>query len=165
MSLHDFCLWLSQTPLSVAFQSSSWVVATTQTVHILGIALVFTSGLMMSLKLLGIAGRDLTVGAYAARFMPWIWCPLLVLLLSGAVLIISEPARSLENPAFMLKMVLLAGVIVMMLILQISISRYPADWESSAGKRTKAKIVALVSLVLWMAIISAGRWIGYIDYV
>lgn len=165
MSLHDFCLWVSQTSLSVAFQSSSWVIAATQTVHILGIAVVFTSGLMVSLKLLGVAGRDVTAGAYAARFMPWIWWALPLLLLSGAVLIISEPARSLQNTAFMLKMVLLVSVIVLMRTVQTSINRASSDGGSSAGSRTRDKLLALVSLVLWMAIISAGRWIGYIDYV
>ena len=53
-ALDRFCSWLEQTPLSQAIQSAGWVVPTVQTIHILAIAAVLSSVLMLDLRLLGV---------------------------------------------------------------------------------------------------------------
>ena len=90
------------------------------------------------------------------RFLPWIWWTLLVLLLSGAILIIGEPARSLGNPAFVLKMCMLATVLILTLTLQKGITREERFWESSPRRGFSARVLAASSLVLWSGIVFAG---------
>ena len=51
--------------------------------------------------------------------------------------------RSLANPVFQLKMALLVSAIVVILL------------------PFKNRIVAIVSLSLWVGIVFAGRWIAY----
>ena len=48
----------------------------------------------------------------SSRFLPFVWWPLLILFATGAIMIIGEPARSLKNPAFQLKMILLVAALV-----------------------------------------------------
>ena len=63
------------------FRTPSWVVPTVQSVHILAIAIVMSSIAMLDLRLAGFIGRDaIDAGAHQARFYPWIWGALVVLL-------------------------------------------------------------------------------------
>jgi len=162
-SLDSFCTWLAATPLSQSIQSVEWVIPAVQTVHILAVAAVMSSALMLDLRLLGLGSRDQTVLSVAARFLPFIWWPLPLLLASGVTLIIAEPARALENPVFYLKMGLLLAAVGITLACQIPLARNAEFWGLSAGRRWAARVVASVSLPLWAAIIFAGRWIAYIQ--
>src|ERR1700738_1393634 len=106
--LYEFCVWLDQAPLSQWIQDHGGsVIPTVQTIHILAIALVMTSALMISLRLLGMFGRDQPLARIAARCLPFVWWALPVLPATAAIMIVGEPARSLRNPVFQLKMALL----------------------------------------------------------
>src|SRR5450631_4052681 len=111
-SLNAICIWIDQTALSQAIQVTNWVVPTVQTVHILAIAVVTSSALMINLRLIGVFWADRPMKAVSARFLPLIWWPLLILLATGAIMIIGEPARALKNPAFQLKMSLLVAALL-----------------------------------------------------
>ena len=143
-ALDRFCSWLEQTPLSQAIQSTSWVVPAVQTIHILAIAAVMSSVLMLDLRLLGVVGTDQPLARVTSRFRPVIWWTLPILLATGAVMIIGEPARSLANSVFQLKMLLLFAAIGV-----------------TAAFHKGARIVAVLSLALWIGIVFAGRWIAY----
>ena len=160
-SLDAFCAWLAATPLSQTIQTTEWVVPAVQTVHIIAVAAVMSSVLMIDLRLIGLGSRDQPIAAVAARFLPFIWWPLPVLLLSGATLIIAEPARSLQNPVFLLKMTLLAVAAAITLLCQLPLRKDATFWEQSAARRGLARLIALLSLPLWVAIVFAGRWIAY----
>ena len=157
-ALDQFCTWLEMTPVSVALQTAEWIIPTVQTIHILSIGLVMSAVLMIDLRLLGWAWTDQPLTRVAARFMPVLWRTLPVLLLTGLVMIIAEPARSLENGAFQLKMLLLALVIALTLTLSRRIGTN--QWNSSSGWLRRG--FPVVSLLLWVSIVFAGRWIAYV---
>src|SRR4051812_21217766 len=102
--LHSLAQWLQNTPLSQVIQEVSWIIPTVQTIHILSIAVVIAAIFFIDLRLMGIAARSQPTSQIIERFLPGVWIALVVLLLSGSILIIAEPDRSLENPAFQLKM-------------------------------------------------------------
>jgi hypothetical protein len=160
-TLLDFCSWVEQTPLSQTIQSTAWIVPTVQTVHILSIAAVLSSVLMIDLRLMGLLGRDQPLARVSGRFQPVIWWTLPVLLATGAVMIAGEPARSLANPVFQVKMALLVAAVIVTLSAQIPLGKNPAFWELSAGRRGAAQSIAVLSLLLWAGIVFAGRWIAY----
>ena len=162
-SLDGFCNWLGATSTSQTIQTIDWIIPAIQTVHILAVAAVVTSALMLDLRLLGLRGFDQPLATVARRFLPLIWWSLPVLLASGAVLIIAEPARSLENPVFILKMGLLLAAASVTLACQLPLRRDPAFWELSIARRRAARLIAVASLPLWVAIICAGRWIAYVQ--
>jgi hypothetical protein len=159
-SLDVFCKWLEQTPLSQTIQSTGWIVPTVQTFHILSVAAVLSSVLMIDLRLTGILGRDQPLVRVSERFRPVIWWTLPILLGTGILMIIGEPARSLENPIFQLKMALLIAAIAVTLGYQLPLRRDPLFWDSAA-RRGAARMVAALSLFLWVGIVFAGRWIAY----
>lgn len=160
MTLNQICHWIDQTALSQSIQVAGWVVPTVQTIHILAIAVVASSALMIDLRLIGVFWADRPVEAVRARFLPLVWWPLLVLLATGTIMIIAEPARSLKNPAFQLKMGLLMAALIVSWLLQF-LHRRNAAFGDVSGARGAAATLAIVSMLLWSSIIFAGRWIAY----
>jgi len=160
-SLNKFAEWLATTPVSALIQDTSWVIPGVQSVHLIAIAAVMSSALMVILRVLGLVMRDEPVAAVTGRFFPWIWYSLIVLLVSGAILITGEPGRSLTNSVFQLKMLMLLGVIACTFTLQQPLKHNVGFWETSVATRTSARLIAVLSLGLWSCIVFAGRWIAY----
>lgn len=161
--MNPFCTWLAATPVSQTIQSVSWIVPAVQTVHILCVAAVMVSVLIIDLRLLGVAARGLTIDATLRRFLPGLWWPLPVLLVTGATLIVAEPERALENPVFILKMTLLLAGSLLTLGCHWVLRHRPGFWDRSAHRRGLAQLTATVSLLIWVGIVFAGRWIAYVQ--
>jgi hypothetical protein len=160
-ALSEFSRWLAATPLSHVIQTTKWVIPTLQTVHILSVAVVFSSAVLVDLRLWRLLNRDLPLPEVARRFLPTIWPVLLVLLITGSLLIIGEPRRSLLNSTFYLKMALLAVAIVFTAWLQWTLSSSPNFWDKNRGRRMAGQLAATLSIVVWCGILFAGRWIAY----
>lgn len=159
--IREFCEWLSATPLSQNIQDAFWVIPTVQTVHIVSIAIVMTLMAMLDLRLVGVAGRRQSLSDMAHRFLPWVWIALAVLLCSGTILIIGEPGRELQNIMFWIKMSSIAAAVVLTLIFQQVLRRNKGYWERH---RVAAALLGSVSLLLWVTVIAAGRWIAYVAH-
>jgi hypothetical protein len=86
---------------------------------------------------------------------------LLVLLVTGSLLIIGEPRRSLLNSTFYLKMALLLVAILLTGWLQRSISSSPNFWDRDLARQIAGRLAATVSILVWCGILFAGRWIAY----
>jgi hypothetical protein len=98
------------------------------------------------------------LGAVTRLFLPPIWPVLLILLLTGSLLIIGEPRRSLVNTTFYIKMSLLLIAIVPTVLLQRTILASPGFFEK---RQTAIRALATVSILVWSGILFAGRWIAY----
>jgi len=152
--------WLAETPLSHGIVTAKWVIPTLQTIHILGVAVVFSSAVLVNLRIFRVFERDAPAAAVARRLLPPIWPVLGVLLLTGSLLIIGEPRRSLINPTFYVKMGLLAGAIAVTARLQSMLS--PAGKGAGTGRPPIAgAALATLSILLWCGILFAGRFIAY----
>jgi len=156
-----FCQWLEQTEPSQLIQSAGWVVPSVQTVHILAISAVAGSALILNLRLMGLICTSQPLQGVSKRFAPVIWWSLPVLLATGTILTIGEPARELLNPVFRIKMVLILTAMALLAFFQTRLSRDPRRYDRAAG-RGAAFSIALSSLLLWTGIIFAGRLIAYV---
>lgn len=136
-----------------------------QTVHILSIAAVMGSVVLIDLRALGFALRSQSVRELTRRLMPWLWCALPLLALSGLVFVFARPQRYLVNPVLGLKFAMLLPAVILAFIFQRMTAKTPELWEQASGRRTLARAIAGVSLVLWMGVAFAGRWIAYADYI
>ncbi len=159
--LLNFCSYLENTPISLSIQGSSWVIPAVQTSHLLAIAAVIIASLMIDLRLLRISGIESSITIVMSRYASIIWIAIPVLAVTGAVMIIAEPARSLANPAFQLKMIMLMAVLSITFWMQRMSHHNSFFWNASPSKRRLASILALCSIVLWVGIVSCGRWIAY----
>jgi hypothetical protein len=161
VGLSEFCRWLAATSLSHAIQETGWIIPALQTIHILSVALVFSSAILVDLRIWRLLERGVPLPEVAQRFLPAIWPVLLILLITGSLLIIGEPRRSLLNFTFYLKMALLAVAIMLTVGLQRSISSSPNFWDRDRWQRMAGRFAATVSILVWCGILFAGRWIAY----
>ena len=162
-SLDAFCDRLSESAISQAIQTTEWVIPTVQTVHILAVAAVVSSILLVNLRYVGLRAKNQSIAVVTARYVPIVWYGLPILLATGVTLIIAEPSRSLQNPVFILKMVLVLMAACATLAFQIPLNRDPGFWDSSAPRRRLAAVLACLTMPLWVAIVFAGRWIAYVQ--
>jgi hypothetical protein len=161
VGLSEFSRWLAATQVSHTIQTTEWIIPTLQTIHILSVAAVFSSAILVDLRIWRLLERDVPLPEVARRFLPTIWPVLFILLITGSLLIIGEPRRSLLNATFYLKMSLLALAILLTAGLQRSISSSPDFWDRHRWRRLAGRFAATVSILVWCGILFAGRWIAY----
>jgi hypothetical protein len=159
--LDALCTGLAATPASQTIKSVAWIIPTLQTVHILAVATVMSSVLLIDLRLLGVGARERTLAWIGHRFLPYVWWSLPVLFATGATLIVAEPARTLKSPVFLVKMGLLILAAGVTWLCHMPLRRDAQDWERSVSLRWAARCIAIASLSLWVGIVFAGRWIAY----
>jgi len=154
----SFAEWLSTTALSVFLQThNSWAIPTIQSIHIVGIAIVLGSVLMIDLRILGWAGMDQTLRQTANRFGPWLAGALWLMLATGILMVIGEPARELITFSFWLKMFLVALGTAIAIIFQRAVRNH----EEAVEKRGTVKLLAVLTFLGWAVIIVLGRLIAY----
>jgi uncharacterized protein DUF6644 len=135
-----------------------------QTVHILSITAIMGSVVLIDLRVLGLALPSQSTTELVRRLMPWTWWALPVLASSGLVFVCARPARYLSNPVFGLKFAMLAPAIILAVVFQRGNAKGAHFWEQSRGRRRLARTIAACSLLLWIGVVMAGRWIAYADY-
>jgi hypothetical protein len=136
-----------------------------QTVHLLGIAAIMGSVVVIDLKVLGLALPSQGTADVIRRLMPWTWWALPFLATSGLVFVFARPHRYFVNPVFGSKFAMLIPALALAATLQLLSARNPRLWDEASAARTSAKLIAAVSLVLWIGVVLAGRWIAYADYI
>ena len=159
--LVEFSLWVSDWPFALWLQSHFYAIPTFQTVHILSIAVLFGSTLMLNLRVLGLNGTDQNLEAAFRRYRPWMWSALLVLVASGVILLISEPVRNMVNSVFWIKMSLLLVAVLGTLWFQHSLRDRMDTWDISPGGHATLRTGAIFLTILWCLVIAGGRWIAY----
>jgi uncharacterized membrane protein SirB2 len=160
LTLTGFSKWLAATSLSHTIQTVTWIIPTLQTIHILCVAVAFSSAVLVDLRIFRLFERDEPLREVTRRFLPPIWPVLLILLVTGSLLIIGEPRRSLVNTTFYLKMALLLVAILLTATLQRMVLASPGVFEDRS-RQMAGRALATVSILVWCGILFAGRWIAY----
>lgn len=152
--------WLASTSLSVGLAATFWAVPTLQSIHILSIGIILASLAMLDLRLAGFIGREQSMRELTVRFYPWIWGALGVLIVTGILQIMAEPARELLNWIFWTKMGLIVAAVLFTAPVRLLLEdcRYR---DLAASKRLLVRSCALISLLLWVMVVTCGRWIAY----
>jgi hypothetical protein len=156
MSLHSLFMALAHSPLGHAMQASQWDFAIVEMVHLLALAVLGGSVLIVDLRLLGVilkreSARD--IGRDIGRLLLG---SLTVMVLSGIALLSEEAGKCFYSPAFRCKMALLAAAI----LFYFTLHRKALLRTGSGKPNIWARAAAVVSLLLWLGVGIAGRAIG-----
>jgi hypothetical protein len=153
----EFFQWVESTRLHEVISSSSWAFAVIESVHLLGLSVIGGAVLILDLRLLGLGLRSRPIDEIAREAQPWLVSSLIVMLLTGVLLFISEPTKCYYSLPFWWKMSALALAIVFTFTI-----RWKVVTAGEARVRPALyKLVALVSLALWFTVGASGRWIGF----
>lgn len=146
---------LANSGVAVALRETPWAIPAIQCVHIAAIALLVSSSLVGQLRIAGWMAVDQQPGRVMAWLRPRLRLCVLVLLATGLLMILSEPNRTLGNPAFWGKI----GVI----ILAFGLSEMQIGFVLSKGEAPRwGRAAAWAVLALWAVAIACGRWIAYL---
>jgi hypothetical protein len=152
---------IEQSALGTAMRESDWLFPVVETIHVLAIVTVVGTVGRLDLRLAGLFGRGRSVPELARELLPWTWAAFLLAAISGALMFSSAATKYAANPFFQAKLVLLVLAGINMLAFQFGAGRNMARWPLSARPPAAARWAGLFSLVLWTAVVTAGRWIGY----
>lgn len=130
--------------------------AVAQLFHIIGFLLILTSILVVNLRLLGAGLKSQSVSRLVKATNPLVVYGLGLLVFSGLFIILPSANIYYPNPAFWIKLILLA----LALLIQFTLYRKVTAIESPSP--VLASATAVISLVLWFSVAYAGRAIGFV---
>lgn len=157
--LSNVLLNLDESALATLLRQSDFAYPLVNAVHICGIGLLFSNILLLDLKLLGVL-RQQALTQLLPLLQRMAAIGLLIAILSGSLLFSVQPAHYLSNNAFLIKMLFLLLALLNVLL----VHKLPA-WQLVLANKSVGgvlKMAALASVLLWLAVILAGRWIAFI---
>jgi hypothetical protein len=160
VDLNPLFQWLQDTAIATAIRENDVLFPWIETVHVLAIVLVVGSISIVDLRLLGWASRDRSVRQVLRDVLPLTWSAFAVAAIAGSLLFSSKAIEYAHNFFFQGKMILMALAGVNMAIFHAFSGRDIARWDK-ASLPFAARIAAGSSLILWIAVVAFGRWIGF----
>jgi hypothetical protein len=133
-----------------------------ESIHVLAICLVVGSILAVDLRLLGLASIRQPVHSVTRGVLPLTWCAFAVALASGSLLFISNATKYLENGYFIAKMLLICAAGLNMAVFHMISARDLPRWDGAVQPLPlRARLAGAMSILLWVAVVACGRWIGF----
>lgn len=140
-------------------RGGGWSYATVNVAHLLGMALLVGPILLLDLRLLGF-GRRFPAQAVARALTPFAAVGLLVMLLSGVALFSADAGALIGNRIMQFKLLAIAVGLANVALFHAAFARHLANWDRVRPRL--ARVSALLSIVLWIGIVVAGRLIAYV---
>jgi hypothetical protein len=132
-----------------------------ESVHVIAISLVVGSILVLDLRLLGFASVGRPVSRLANAILPVTWGAFAIAATSGFLLFISNASKYLANGYFDAKLILICVAGLNMIVFHAIGARDMPQWESRGQPPLPARAAGALSILLWIAVVTCGRWIGF----
>ena len=156
----SFLDWLENTTLAVHIRQSLWLYPALEIIHLVGITLLVGAAFMFDLRLLGIS-KNLSINHLSHHLLPWSQRGLWLIVPSGMLLFITNAKTLGFDSTFWLKMILLVVAGINVLIFHQIIFKPAIKAAESVQLPFTARISALLSITVWIAIIACGRLLAY----
>lgn len=150
---------LSQWPFAVALRESSVAYPLANAAHILAIGLIVGTTVALDLRLLGLF-RSYELRALGPPLARIAAAGVILAAITGFLLFIVQPVTYVRNEAFLIKLGLVGLGIANAAILH-GLPHWRRALAGQGVART-LKLSALLSLLIWVAAVVAGRWIGFL---
>lgn len=155
MSVFSVFEAIENTSVGQTIRESTWIFPVIEAGHLLALALLGGAVLMLDLNLLGVGLKPHSPALVERRARPWLTSAVIVLLITGSLLAVSEMAKLYDRKAFWVKMAALAAALIFTFLI-----RMPAAKRLEVGAAS-SRLVAVISMGLWLTVALAGRWIGF----
>jgi hypothetical protein len=154
--LEPFFVWLNNLAVSKYIGESLWIYPLVQAVHLVFLAILIGALLIVDLRLLGRGMIRQSVDQVARDAWPWFLIGIVGMVLTGVPQLMQNASREYHSEFFWQKMYFLAAALIFTFTVRRKLThapegRVPPVW---------AKVVAIVSILLWMNVAISGRLIG-----
>jgi hypothetical protein len=159
--LQSFISYFEDSGLADNIRENDVLFPLIESVHVVAISLVVGSILVVDLRLLGLASIHRSVSRVTSGILPLTWSAFAVAVASGTLLFISNATKYLENGYFVAKIVLICVAGLNMAIFHAISARDLPRWEHEASLPLPARLAGGLSILLWVSVVTCGRWIGF----
>lgn len=149
--------WLEDTAIGVAIRESLWLFPVIEAVHLLALALIGGTILLVDLRLLGFGLRSQPVAALAESMHPWLVGGHLTMIATGVPMFLSEAIKCYYSPPFWYKMLFL----VIATVYTFTVRKRVAAADQAKVGPVWGRLAALASMGLWFCVGFSGRWIAF----
>ncbi|TMK44566.1 MAG: hypothetical protein E6G70_18895 [Alphaproteobacteria bacterium] len=161
LTLSEFISYFEDSALADNIRENDLLFPLIESVHVVSICLVVGSILVIDLRLLGLASLNRPVGRITNAILPLTWSAFAVAAASGLLLFISNATKYLENGYFLAKVLLICAAGLNMVVFHGISAKDLRRWENEAALPLPARLAGGLSILLWVAVVACGRWIGF----
>ena len=157
-----FVQWSSDSAVGRAGRDVFWVFPAGEIVHFFGLCLLIGAMLVIDLRLLGFARRQVSISA-ALALLPAAIVGFVLNMASGILFLCTAPDNYWPSPAFRAKLVAVAlggaNALWFTCVEAPRLANAPPDFDTDA----RAKAAAAFSLFIWAAVIILGRFLPFVS--
>ena len=153
--------WLEASAVATTIRNSLYLFALIESFHVVGVATVVGTVLVIDLRLLGLASIRRPFTAIASDVFRWTWLAFALAVATGALMFVTNATIYYVNPYFRMKMALLALAGHEHRCLRVDRPAVASQLEAPAWRPRSGKRVAVVSLAIWVVVVFLGRWVGF----
>jgi hypothetical protein len=161
MDISEVIKSIENTNIASSIRDSLFLFPMLESIHVMGLAIVFGTIAIIDLRLLGLASTHRPFHRMASDILKWTWIAFTITFVTGALMFTTNATVYVHNPVFQAKMALLLLAGVNMGIFELTSGRSVRQWDTSSSPPAGAKAAAVISLTLWISVIFLGRWIGF----
>ena len=165
--LHDLLDWLQSVPgatdgdpftsWSQQFAGSLHLWAITEGAHVLSLMLFAGTILMVDLRMLGVAFRNVPYSTLNNTVLPMTLVGFALLAVTGLLLFFANPLQYYHSVWFRAKMIFLVIAAVNIFWFHRRLQKNLSEWDERPSPPASVKIAASISLASWILVILFGR--------
>jgi len=159
--LQAFIAYFEDSGLADNIRENDLLFPLIESIHVLSICLVVGSIFVVDLRLLGLASIRRPVGRVINGVLPLTWSAFAMAVASGSLLFISNATKYLANGYFVAKLFLILAAGLNMAIFHAISARDLPRWENDTPPPLRARLAGGLSILIWVAVVACGRWIGF----
>lgn len=161
MDLHSLALALGDSAIGEWMRSNVRAMPVVEALHVVAVALVLGTVLVVDLRLLGLPDWRRPVTRVAGELLRLTWGGFGLAVITGVMMFTANAATYYGNTAFRLKLLALGLAGLNMAVFHLGAFRTVGTWDRDQRAPNAARMAAALSILLWIGIIFLGRWIGF----
>ena len=152
---------LESSGLAAWLRGSLYAFPLIESLHVIGLTMVFGTVVIIDLRLLGLASAVRPFGTLASETIKWTWAAFALTATTGALMFSTNALSYYQNLQFRFKMSLLVLAGLNMLVFTRTAGRTVDRWNTDRAAPLSGKLAAIFSLLIWIGVIFLGRWVGF----
>lgn len=162
MNWEPLAAWLESTALHDVMVEVFWMFPLMETLHFIGLTVMFGALLVIDFRILGLV-KFINMRA-AMAFIPVALIGFAVNLITGIAFLNADPFRYFPNTGFQWKMGLIAIAGINALWFWFGEHKELVRLADGEDAPFRAKVIAFVSVAIWVGVIILGRMIPYLEF-
>ncbi len=159
--LLQFAQWMEAQQYSQmlvsGYYSYSWLEAT----HVLTLMISIGSLFIIDFRMLGLIMPDVSASTIAARLHKPMIIGFVIMFITGVLLVYAKPVETIQSLWFRIKMLLLLLAFINAWVFNARLKAANGSWDMDPVAPKALRVGAIISLVLWCAVVTLGRYIPY----